>query len=126
MMRGMRVMIVAGQPDRSALWARHLRRAGAAVSVREEVEEAVADLLAAPQDVVIVDLALEAGGALTLSDVISYRRPDAKVIFISDGRFFSDGSIFAHCANACAFLPGATPPEDIVALAEHHGALAAG
>ena len=72
-------------------------------------------------DVIILDLTLEQGSALALSDFISYRRPEAKVIFISDGRFFSDGSIFAHCANACAFLPSATPPEDIAALAEHHG-----
>ena len=122
----MKVLIVATKADRSALWARHLQRSGAQVTLAETTDGAVENLLAHAPDIVIVDLALPSGGALTLSDMISYRRPEAKVIFISDGRFFSDGSIFAHCANACAFLPAATAPEDIVALAEHHGDAAAG
>lgn len=113
-------MIVASHVERSLLWARHLERHGARV-VRLDSQEAAIDALQEhPQDIVIIELCLHNGGALALSDFISYRRPEAKVIFISDGRFFSDGSIFAHCANACAFLPSATPPEDIAALAEHH------
>ena len=116
----MKVMIVASHVHRSALWARHLKRLGAQVTLVQDYEAAIAELHLAVQDVVILDLELDQGGALALSDFISYRQPDAKVIFISDGRFFSDGSIFAHCANAYAFLPGGTPPEDIAALAQHH------
>jgi len=116
----MRVMIVAAKRPRSVIWAQHLERVGARVTLAEGQEDAISCLHELPQDVVIIDLGLQDGGALALSDFISYRHPMARVIFISDGRFFSDGSIFAHCGNACAYLPLSTPAADIAALAEHH------
>jgi len=116
----MNVMIIASHEQRSRIWARHLERLGADVCVITDYETAISQLHLEDQDVIILELILDQGGALALSDFISYRQPNAKVIFISDGRFFSDGSIFAHCANACAYLPSATAPEDIAALAEHH------
>jgi hypothetical protein len=51
----------------------------------------------------------------------SYRQPGAKVIFVTDTTFFSDGSIFRHIPNACAFIRAETPPDDLVAIVEHYG-----
>ena len=62
------------------------------------------------------------GSALAVSDFASYRRPDARVIFVTNTTFFSDGSIFAHSPNACAFMQSSTPPEDLAAMVEHYAA----
>ena len=40
---------------------------------------------------------------------------------ITNTSFFSDGSIFRHIPNACAFLPSATPPADLAAVVGHYG-----
>jgi len=45
-------------------------------------------------DVIVLDLALEEGSALAVADFASYRHPDARVIFVTNASFFSDGSIF--------------------------------
>ncbi|WP_425041081.1 hypothetical protein [Primorskyibacter sp. S187A] len=116
----MDVLIVVSNRHLGALWSRHLERIGATVSLANSQEDAVHVLQESAKDVIILELTLEDGAALAVSDFASYRRPEAKVIFISNGRFFSDGSIFHHCANACAVVPSATRPEDLAALAEHH------
>ena len=36
------------------------------------------------------------GVAMAVADFASYRRPEARVIFVTNTSFFSDGSIFAH------------------------------
>jgi len=64
---------------------------------------------------------LENGSALAVADYANYRQPDARVIFVTNTSFFSDGSIFAHSANARAFVPSGTPPEDLAAMVEHYG-----
>ena len=68
----------------------------------------------------ILDLVLDEGSALAVSDFASYRQPLARVIFVTNTSFFSDGSIFRHCVNACAYMPSATPPEDLAAMVEHY------
>jgi hypothetical protein len=42
------------------------------------------------------------------------------VIFVTGSRFFSDGSIFAFAANACASIGRDTAPSDIATLVEYH------
>lgn len=117
----MRVLIVESDPGIGWLWKRHLERCGAAVAVAQNQDEAVALLAEAPFAVLIVDLILADGSAAAVADYASYRQPDAKIIFVTNSTFFSDGSIFQHFANACAFLPLATRPEDLAAVVEHHG-----
>jgi hypothetical protein len=65
-------------------------------------------------------LVIEGGSAFAVADFASYRRPDARVVFVTNTTFFSDGSIFQHIPNACAFVPTETPPEDLVAIVEHY------
>ncbi len=72
-------------------------------------------------DVIVLDLILSDGSAFAVADFSSYRQPDAKVIFVTNSTFFSDGSIFRHIPNACAMVPAETRPEDIGALVEHYG-----
>lgn len=49
-----------------------------------------------------------------------FNQPNANVVFVTDTTFFSDGSIFALCANARAFMETTTPPDDLAAVVHHY------
>lgn len=119
----MNVLIVESRPELGALWQRHLQRQGATVTLAHSQDAAIFALHGQAFDIVVLDLVLEDGSALAVSDYVSYRRPDARVIFVTNTSFFSDGSIFAHSPNACAYLQSETPPEDLAAMVEHYAAL---
>jgi len=116
----MKVLIVESNEYLGRIWARHLRRQNADVMLVLSQEEATMELCRSHYDILVVDLVLKDGSALAVADFASYRRPDAKVIFVTNTSFFSDGSIFAHCANACAFVRSETPPGDLAAMVEHY------
>ncbi|MCH2163814.1 MAG: hypothetical protein MK098_04050 [Marinovum sp.] len=118
----MNILILVSQQPLGALWSRHLRRHGAEVKLAKTHEDAIAYLHKECVDLVILELDHHQAAPLAVSDFASYRQPEAKVIFVTSQNFFSDGSIFQFCANACAFLPSSIPPDDLVALAEHHAA----
>ena len=117
----MRVLIVESDPNLGWLWKRHLERFSAEVHIARGQAEAVAFLEAQSAEVIVLDLVLEEGSAIAVADYASYRHPSARVVFVTNTSFFSDGSIFQHIPNACAFLPSATPPEDLAAVVEHYG-----
>lgn len=117
----MNVLIVESRPELSLLWMRHLERKGYDVARAHSQDDAVAHLSVEKADIIVLDLVLEQGSALAVADFASYRHPDARVIFVTNTTFFSDGSIFNHASNACAFLPSGTPPEDLAAMVAHYG-----
>ncbi|MEM8654538.1 MAG: response regulator [Pseudomonadota bacterium] len=117
----MDVLIVESRRELGVLWQRHLQRQGADVSLVRGQNEAVEHLAEHSADIIVMDLVLDDGSALAVADFASYRHPNARVIFVTDTSFFSDGSIFNHSSNACAFVPAGTPPEDLAAMVEHYG-----
>lgn len=117
----MNVLIVESRPELGMLWQRHLERQGFAVTQVHSQDGAVAHLSEKNPDIIVLDLVLKQGSALAVADFASYRHPDARVIFVTDTTFFSDGSIFNHASNACAFLQANTPPEDLAAMVAHYG-----
>lgn len=117
----MRVLIVETDPDLGRIWQRYIQRQGAQVDRVDGQSSAIRALCMRPYDILVVNLVLEEGGALAIADFASYRRPDARVIFVTNTSFFSDGSIFNHSANACAFVQTGTPPEDLAAMVAHYG-----
>jgi DNA-binding response OmpR family regulator len=117
----MKILIVESQPELGRLWRRHLERHGMEVACVQTQEAATAWLGLHDTDIIVLDLVLEGGSALAVADYASYRQPEARVVFVTDTTFFSDGSIFAHSGNARAFLPSSTPPEDLAAIVEHYG-----
>ncbi len=119
---GMKVLIVESNPDLGELWRSHLERLGAGVTLVRDQESAILALNRGGFDVIVLDLLLERGSALAVSDFASFRHPRARVIFVSSSGFFSDGSIFAHSQNACAHVPADTRPEDLAAMVEHYAA----
>lgn len=117
----MKVLIVESRPELARLWAQHLQRQGADVHVCMSESEAIDWLRDQVVDVIVLDLVLHNGSAFAVADFASYSRPQARVIFVTNTTFFSDGSIFRHIPNACAFLPAATSPEDLAAVVDHYG-----
>ena len=117
----MNVLIVESRPELGSIWARHLERQGYDVAQAQSQDEAVAHLSEQQADIIVLDLVLDHGSALAVADFASYRHPEARVIFVTDTTFFSDGSIFNHASNACAFLTSGTPPEDLAAMVAHYG-----
>lgn len=116
----MNVLIVESCPELAALWRRHLERHGMLVELAFGQTDAVKYLSYREPDIIVLDLVLADGSALAVSDFANYRRPEARVIFVTNTTFFSDGSIFNHSSNACAFLPATTAPEDLAAMVEHY------
>ncbi len=117
----MRVLIVESRPELCALWQRHLARHGMQVSCVTTQNAAMAYVAEYKVDIIILDLVIEGGSALAVSDFAALNQPDARIIFVTNTSFFSDGSIFGLAANARAFLPAGTPPEDLAVMVEHYG-----
>ena len=117
----MRVLIVVGEAALGGVWSNHLERQGHLVHVVASQEEAIDLLSTQDVDILILDIDIDNGSAIAIADFSSYRRPEARVIFITRGRFFSDGSIFMHSPNACAMVPAQTNAEDLGALVQHYG-----
>lgn len=116
----MNVLIVESEPALADLWRKHLERSGMAVRVATTQEDAIRQIVEDEPGIIILDLVQVEGSALAVSDFASYRCPQAQVIFVTNTSFFSDGSIFAHAQNACAFVQSGTPPEDLAAMVEHY------
>ena len=116
------VLIVESVPELASVWQSHLVRQGMRVHSVSGQETAIAYLSENEVDIIILDLVIEEGSALAISDYANYKHPHARVIFVTNTSFFSDGSIFAHSANARAFVQTSTPPEDLAAMVEHYGA----
>ena len=120
----MNVLIVEGDAALSEVWKRHLERQGARVSVSASQDAAVEHLQLSSVNVIVLSLELNDGSAFAVADFASYRRPDARVIFVTRSTIFSDGSIFQLMPNTAAFIAARTPPEDLAAIVEHHGSAA--
>lgn len=116
----LKVLIVESRPELARLWSKHLERQGADVVTATSEQAAVEQLRETDVDVIVLDLVLDVGSAFAVADYASYSQPSARVIFVTNTTFFSDGSIFRHIPNACAFLPSATSPEDLAAVVDHY------
>lgn len=118
----MHVLIVEQSPELGNLWRSHLEKLGAEVTLAQSQAAAIENMRIRDVQVIVLNLVLEDGSAFAIADFASYRRPNAKVIFVTNTTFFSDGSIFQHIPNACAFLQSETPPEDLAAMVDHYAA----
>jgi len=116
----MQVLIIQSCQDLGQLWQRHLNRLGMRTKLVCWPDDAIAYLSDEPVETIVLDLELKGGSALNVADYASFRQPEAQVVFVTGRSFFSDGSIFAHFANARAFLPATTPPEDLATMVEHY------
>ncbi|MGR3805291.1 response regulator transcription factor [Marinibacterium profundimaris] len=119
----MKVLIVESKSELGSMWQRHLQRLGSEADLVRSQAAAIEALQESDYDILILDLVLSDGSSLSVADFANYRCPKARVIFVTNTTFFSDGSIFAHSPNACSYVPSGTSPEDLAAMAEHYAAL---
>ncbi|MGR3342718.1 MAG: hypothetical protein ACU0DI_05775 [Paracoccaceae bacterium] len=117
----MRVLIVEQSSHLGRIWRCHLERRGCGVEMAIGQTDAIEVLRNQEVDIIVLDLILKDGSAFAIADFAAYRQPFAKVIFVTNTSFFSDGSIFQHIPNACAMMTSEMPPEDLGALVEHYG-----
>ena len=117
----MRALIVESDTELGQLWAGCLGARGLDAHWTDSVEEAFALLRSETYEVIILDVVLGADtDGFAVSDYASVVQPEAQLIVASNSDAFSDGSIFHLCANARAFVPAATAPEDLATIAEHY------
>lgn len=117
----MHVVILASEPEIGRIWARHLERQGADVTVADGQNDAINILRSRKVEVLVAEVVLSEGSAIAVADFANYRQPGTKVILVSNGNFFSDGSVFAHVTNACTVVPSKIAPSDLGAMVEHYG-----
>lgn len=120
----MHILVVEEKSDLGRIWAGHLEREGHSVDLVGTQAEAIEILRHRDVHVIVLDVVLPGGSALAIADFASYRQPEAKVVFVTNTTFFSDGSIFRHAPNACAFLQSDTDPADLAMMVSHYGGLA--
>lgn len=120
----MKALIVESAAELAHLWQRHLERHGIETRLAHGQAEAVEHLQQTEFEILILDLVLSEGSAIAIADFANYRQPNARVIFVTNTSFFSDGSIFQHSPNACAFVQSDSPPDDLLAMVEHYGRVA--
>ncbi|WP_102222831.1 response regulator [Acidimangrovimonas sediminis] len=116
----MPVLIVECDAERSRLWQQAISSLGLNVTVVGTQEDAIRMLQTHDYKLMVMNLDLQGASALAIADYASYRHPELRIIFLSASGVFSDGSIFQHAANACAYLPASTPPSDLAAMVEHY------
>lgn len=118
----MRILIAEHQPELGQIWARFLERQGAEVTVANSSDDAIRLLRFEEFDVLILELVMPDGGAIAISDFVSYRHPDVPIIAVTSGSFFSDGSVFDVIPNARTLLRMPLRIDDLAALVDHYAA----
>ena len=117
----MQALIVESNPNLGRAWALALQSLGADVTLAIDGDEAARKINATKFDVIVLNVLLKAGSALAISDLASFRQPEANVVFVTSTTFFSDGSIFRHAGNARALVDIEMPAEDIASIVHHYG-----
>ena len=91
------VLIIKEEFELARLWERALVRLGAKVQVARSAQMAIEHMRQQFFEIIVLDLDLSQGAAVGIADFASYRWPDTRVLFVTNGTFFSDGSFSDLC-----------------------------
>ena len=117
----MKVLIVESDVVRAEHWAGLLRDQKWGVAHAASAQDAIDLLDKDTFRIIVLNLDLACGQALSVPVYAGYRQPAARVVVVTATGMFNDGSIFQVCSNACGFLSVQADPADLVALVDHHG-----
>ena len=117
----MNVLIVESNPNLGMIWKSHVERLGGdRVVLVDGLDSAVHEIMTTTWDVIVLNLVLDDGGSMAISDYANSRQPEASLLIVNSSSFFSDGSIFNHITNARACLPTSAKPEDLANMVAHY------
>ena len=91
----MKVLIVENIKELGLLWQRALQRLGAEVVFVQTQSAAIRCLMDQSYDIIVLDLVLESGSAFAISDFANYKRPEARVFFVTNTSFFQMAPFFS-------------------------------
>lgn len=116
----MRILLVQNNNGLSDLWSVFLRRKGIEVICEATQAAAVKRILFEKFDALVLDLILPDGGAIAISDIATYRQPDAPIIAVTNTGLFADGSLFSVMPSIRSLLRTPLRPDDLLAVLEHY------
>lgn len=114
------ILIVEDDPLLGRLWQKAIGRAGHAVRLAATASEARRALLLQAADLVILDLNLGPESGLGTVTLAAYANPAVRVLVTTGSTLFPRGELFAMAPCIAAVLRKPVPPEEIIALIEHH------
>lgn len=116
----MAVLIVESVRELGRVWQSALERLGADVELATSQSDAISKLMETEFDIIVMNVVLGEGGAFAVSDFVNCRWPGKPIFFVTSTSFFSDGSIFSLCSNACAYVQSDTAPDDLASMVQHY------
>ena len=119
----MRVLIVEPNEELARIWAGFLQRQGATVKLVLTQKAAINAMRFQDFDVLVVEVVLPDGGAISISDYAAYRHPNMPIIAVTDSSFFSNGTLFDLIPNARGMMRAPVRPEDLAAVLDHVNSL---
>lgn len=119
----MRILIVQHDSGLADFWANFLEKQGATVLQALGKEEAIRNLRFSNFDAIVLEIDLPDGGAISISDYATYRKPDIPIIAVSRKSFFSDSTIFELIPNARSLMREPVHIGDLAAILEHYGSM---
>lgn len=118
----MRVLIAEETENLGSLWAQHLLRAGLEVDLETTQEGVVKALQLNSFDALVMNLEFSDSTILGITDLATYRNPEIAIVLVSNGSFFSDGSIFDLIPNARGCFNLGMDPNDLTEIVKHYAA----
>ena len=123
----MKCLVADDNADLARLWALTLSADGHDVTVCTDGHEAVNKMRVKSFDLLVLDLFMPGGGALSLAKVAVYNNPEAEVLIVTGAEAFAYGELLEMGENIAMVLRKPVSPEDLrscVAHIEHKRAAA--
>lgn len=118
----MRILIVEQDSGLAQIWARHIARDGAEVTLAASTTGARTALKCAKYDALVIDLSLPDMSALEVAELAAHLQPRAPVIYVTPDDELPDSALYTLSSTAKAYLPNRTRPEDLARVVAYHAA----
>ena len=115
----MKCLVADDDADLARLWAAALAADGHAVTCCTDGDAAVNQMRVTDFDLLVLDLFMPGGGALSLARVAIYNNPDAQVLVITGADCFAYGELLEMGDNIAMVLRKPVTPRDLRSYVAH-------
>ncbi|MGG7567682.1 response regulator [Rhodovulum sp. DZ06] len=115
----MKCLVADDNADLAELWAIALRADGHDVTCCTDGNQAVNQMRVQDFDLLVLDLFMPGGGALSLARVAVYNNPDAQVMVITGADCFAYGELLEMGDNIAMVLRKPVSPQDLRSFVTH-------